>query len=145
MFQYDNSNFPLVKVKLIGDLSNDDEFNQFLNDWLTLYENQNDFTFLFDTLEVRNPPLKYCIKMANFIKKLRKREYQYLQESIILINNNKIKWMLEFIFLIAPPVARVYIFNINDDSNIDINNLDDIKNSSNSIIIESGKPLLPIF
>ena len=145
MFQYDNSNFPLVKVKLIGDLNNNDEFDQFLNEWLRLYDNQNDFTFLFDTLEVGNPPLKYCIKMANFIKKLRKRDYQYLQESIILINNNKIKWMLEFIFQIAPPVARVYIFNINDDSNIDINKLDDIKNSSNSIIIEPGKPLLPIF
>ena len=145
MFQYDTSNFPLVKVKLIGNLNDDNQFNQFLNDWLKLYEDQNDFTFLFDTLEVGNPPIKYCIKMANFIKNLRKREYQYLQESIILINNNKIKWMLEFIFQIAPPVARVYIFNINDDLNIDTNNLDDIKNSSNTVIVESGKPLLPIF
>ena len=53
--------------------------------------------------------------------------------------------MLEFIFQIAPPVARVYIFNINNDLNIDINNLEDIKNSSHTVIVESGKPLLPIF
>ena len=145
MFQYDNSNFPLVKVKLIGDLDNDDEFTHFLDEWLRLYDNQNDFTFLFDTLEVGNPPLKYCIKMAGFIKDLRKRDYQYLQESIILINNNKIKWMLEFIFSIAPPVARVYIFNVNDDPTINKNVLNDIKNSSSTVIVEPGKPLLPIF
>ena len=145
MFEYDRSTLPLVKVKLIGALDNENEFNQFLNEWLTLYEDQNDFTFLFDTLEVGNPPLKYCIKMAQFIKQLRKKEYQYLQESIILINSNKIKWMLEFIFAIAPPVARVYIYNVNDDLNIHRDNVDDIKKSPNTVIVEAGDPLLPIF
>ena len=146
--EFDRSNFPIVKVVMNGEPENDTEFENFLNEWTKLYDEQNGFTFVFDTKNVRNPPLKYSIKMSQFIKNLRRREYQYLQKSIILINSNKVKWMLDFIFLIQPPVAPVYIYNINNGiiDNIDlINNIDLIINHSETSYVEPNKPLLPLF
>ncbi len=140
--EFDHTEFPLVKVKMTGS-PNIGEFESFLNQWTELYNQEEDFTFLFDTQDITSPPLKYCIKMAQFIKELRKKEYQYLQKSIILINDNKVKWMLDFIFLIQPPVAPVYIYHINNgiDNPID---LDKIQNHPETISIESGKPFLPL-
>ena len=110
--KFDESNFPIVRVCLTGKPNSEEEFNNFLSKWLELYDNKKDFTFIFNTEKVSNPPLKYSLKMSIFIKELRKRDYQYLQKSIILINDKKIKWMLDFIFLIQPPVAPVYIYDI---------------------------------
>ena len=57
---------------------------------------------------------KYVLKMSEFIKKLKRRDIQYLEKSIIFINNNKIKYLLDAIFAIQKPVAPVYIYNIID-------------------------------
>ena len=114
MFAFDGSNFPLVKVIMNNVPESDDEFQSFLNKWSELYEKQQDFKFFFDTTNVGLPHLKYSIKMSQFIKKLKKEPYQYLQESIIIINNNKVKWLLDFIFTIQPPVAPVYIYKLNN-------------------------------
>lgn len=146
MFSIDSNNFPIITVKLMGNLEPEEDFDNFLNYWLQLYEEEGEFTFYFDTTEVTTPPLKYCIKMSKFIKKLRKKEYQYLQKSIILINDNKIKWMLDFIFWIQPPVATVYIYHIDNGLTENISeNIETIMNHSETDIVESGKPFLPIF
>tara|TARA_B100000900_G_C20545592_1_gene702395 strand:- start:25 stop:459 length:435 start_codon:yes stop_codon:yes gene_type:complete len=133
---YDSSSFPLVKVKITGIPSNDD-FDEFLRQWLQLYEEMKDFSFLFDIRELGNVSLKYCVKMAMFIYKLRKREYQYLKKSVIVLNDNKIQRLLDFIFAIQSPVADVFIYNNNTDSiedlelfahNISLVNLENYEN-----------------
>lgn len=134
--EYDKSSFPLVKVKITGIPSNDD-FDEFLRQWLQLYEEMNEFSFLFDIRELGNVSLKYCMKMSLFIYKLRKKEYQYLQKSVIVLNDNKIQRLLDFIFAIQSPVADVFIYNNNTDSieelelfahNISLVNLEDYEN-----------------
>ena len=146
MFSIDSNNFPIIIVKLIGNPEPEEDFDNFLNYWLQLYEQERDFTFYFDTTEVTTPPLKYCIKMSKFIKELRQNEIQYLQKSIILINENKIKWMLDFIFWIQPPVATVYIYHTDNGLTENISeNIETIMNHSETDIVESGKPFLPIF
>tara|TARA_X000000950_G_C13638440_1_gene546542 strand:+ start:294 stop:737 length:444 start_codon:yes stop_codon:yes gene_type:complete len=141
---FDNTDFPYIKVKMSGVPENDNDFQNFLNQWLELYNNQKDFTFIFDTLDVGLPHIKYSIKMSQFIKNLKKKEYQYLQKSIILINSNKIKHMLDFIFLLQPPVAPVYIHNYDSHS---IDNLDilceNIINNDSTTCIEPGKSIIP--
>ena len=77
--EYDRSSFPLVKVKIVG-IPSDNDFDEFLRHWLQLYEEMNDFSFLFDIRELGNVSLKYCVKMAMFIYKLRKNKYQYLKK-----------------------------------------------------------------
>ena len=105
LYETDN----IVKVKLNNKIENNNDFSNFLNSWLTLYKNKQNFTFIFDTSNVGYIPIKYSIQMSLFIKKLKKQKTQYLQKSIIYVNNNIVKRMLDFIFILQPPVAPVYI------------------------------------
>lgn len=146
---FDRTNFPIVKVKFNEGPNSDEEFDDFLNQWTQLYEERNDFTFLFETMDMRNPHIKYAIKMSQFIKRLKNNDHQYLQKSIILINNNKIKYLLDFIFMIQSPVAPIYIYNISND-NFDIETgltdmIENIINNSNTLTVLPGKSILPIF
>ena len=79
--------------------------------------------------------------MSAFIKNLKRRDYQYLQKSIILVNSNIVKSMLDLIFYIQPPVAPVYI--INNETQIELI----LKNviSENTITILPGKSFLNLF
>ena len=145
--EYDRSSFPLVKVKIVG-IPSDNDFDEFLRQWLQLYEEMNDFSFLFDIRELGNVSLKYCVKMAMFIYKLRKREYQYLKKSVIVLNDTKIQRLLDFIFAIQSPVADVFIYNNNTNSidelelfahNISLVNLEEY---DNVLYIEPNKSFI---
>lgn len=119
--EYNYDNFPIVSVLFSETISNENEFDQFLRQWLELYHNQKDYLFLFDTRKMNNIPLKYSIKMALFIKKLRKQPYHYLQKSLIVVNNNKIKKLLDFVFTMQSPVAPVYIWNTEEINHLILN------------------------
>ena len=114
--QYDSNSIVYVKFNNFID---DNSFNTFLEEWIQLYRAQKKFTFVFDTTAVGFIPLNYSIMMSSFIGKLKKEPRQYLQKSIIIVNNNWVKYMLNFIFYIQPPVAPVHIVQNKDDiSNI---------------------------
>ena len=112
-FNYDN--FPNVHVTF-GKLNSNEDFNILTNEWLRLYEQKIPFTFIFDSsnLEVYN--IKYSFKMSAFIYRLKKEPIQYLQKSIIIVNNSFIQSLLDLIFFIQSPVAPVYI--IRDSNNV---------------------------
>jgi hypothetical protein len=123
-FNYDN--FPNIYVTL-GKLNSIEEFNILTNEWLELYEQKIPFTFIFDSsnLEVYN--IKYSFKMSAFIYRLKKEPIQYLQKSIIIVNNSFIQSLLDLIFFIQSPVAPVYIIkDINYVQKILDNSLNDI-------------------
>lgn len=126
---YDYSRYmseTIVKVTLSSPIKNDMDFDIFLFKWLELYNNKRQFIFIFDTTNVGYIPLKYSLRMSIFIKDLKKQECQYLQKSIILVNSNMVKYMLDFIFMIQPPVAPVYITNEDKDIINIINNIDTV-------------------
>ena len=70
--------------------------------------------------------------MTLFIRTLRRKDYQYLKKSIIYITSPRVKRLLDFIFMIQPPVAPVYI--INDLNLIEDILLNDISNENIEII-----------
>ena len=138
---FDRENFPIVKVTLNGK-PNNEEFKSFLDEWDKLYEEKNDFIFLFDTEKVSNPDIKYSIKMSQYIKNLRKKDYQYLQKSIILINRNKVRWLLDFIFEVQPPVADVYLIDTNKFT-FDLSQIDSIADEQEGVTyIQPSNPLI---
>ena len=75
----------IVNIKINKKIENNKDFDAFLNKWLELYERKKDFIFIFDTSDVGYMPIKYSIHMSLFIKKLKRREYHYLQKSIIFV------------------------------------------------------------
>ena len=118
---YNYDNFPVVFVSFSENINSETEFDQFLNEWLILYHNRKDFSYIFDTRNMKNISPKYAIKMTLFIKSLRKEPYHYLQKSLILVNDKHIKRLLDFVFTLQSPVAPVYLWHINSNDNENIN------------------------
>ena len=98
----------IVKV-MFSDEVNDASFDAFLKEWISLYNAKRDFSLVFDTTRVGYVPLKYSIRMSSFIGKLKKCPYQYLKKSVFIVSSNFVQYMLDFIFLIQPPVAPIYM------------------------------------
>jgi hypothetical protein len=104
---FDFSKFPIVIVNFNENIENNLDFQNFLDIWLSLYDDKKEFIFIFNTVNVGFPPIKYCFKMASFIKKIRRRNPQYLKRSIIIVKNQRVINLLNFIFFMQPPVAPV--------------------------------------
>jgi hypothetical protein len=130
---YYNQN-QLVKVKFDNGITEKTDFDNFIDKWYDLYNQKNNFSFIFDTINTSlvNPYYSYC--MANFIHDLKKRDTQYLNYSVIIIKNFYIKCLLNIIFLIQKPVAPVYLIDNNKKNELIIN---DIKNSSSNDELKS--------
>lgn len=149
--QYNYDNFPIVFVTFSESINSETEFDQFLNEWLILYHNRKDFSYIFDTRNMKNISIKYAIKMTLFIKNLRKEPYHYLQKSLILVNDKHIKRLLDFVFTLQSPVAPVYLWRINSiDSEPDkeylittLNTINRLDLKDNMIYIKANSSLIP--
>ena len=151
--EYNYDNFPIVFVTFSESINSETEFDQFLNEWLILYHNRQDFLYIFDTRNMKNISPKYAIKMTLFIKNLRKEPYHYLQKSLILVNDKYIKILLDFVFTLQSPVAPVYLWQINSenineeyDKEYLINTLNTINRldlKDNMIYIKANSSLIP--
>ena len=148
---YNYDNFPIVFVSFSENINSEIEFDQFLNEWLILYHNRQDFSFIFDTRNMKNISIKYAIKMTLFIKSLRKESYHYLQKSLIIVNDKNIKRLLDFVFTLQSPVAPVYLWQVNSvDNELNkeylINTLNTINRldlKDNMIYIKANSSLIP--
>ena len=154
--KYNYDNFPVVFVTFSENINSETEFDQFLNEWLILYHNRQDFSYIFDTRNMKNISIKYAIKMTLFIKNLRKQPYHYLQKSLILVNDKHIKRLLDFVFTLQSPVAPVYLWHINsnDSENINeeydkeylittLNTINRLDLKDNMIYIKANSSLIP--
>ena len=146
--EYNYDNFPIVFVNFSESINSETEFDQFLNEWLILYHNRQDFSYIFDTRNMKNISPKYAIKMTLFIKNLRKQPYHYLQKSLILVNDKHIKRLLDFVFTLQSPVAPVYLWQINEEYNkqylIDtLNTINRLELKTNMIYIKENSSLIP--
>lgn len=154
-FKINFASFPFVIIEFNEEEIKDNDFDFFLKSWENIYSYQKDFILIFDTVNMSIPSIKYCFKMSSFIKKIRNFPTQYLKKSIIIINNDIICKMLQFVFYLQPPVADVYLTKVNinnvimnlknNNDMVFVNNLENIniKNIEINSIIKSRKPLLP--
>lgn len=106
----DKSNFPEVRVTFSGDID-ETSFNDFLNEWRNLYLDKKYFSFVFDTREMGFPPLSYCYLMVQFLQSMKSQKEHYLKNSTIIISNDYIIYLLNFIFAIENPISDVLVIN----------------------------------
>ena len=52
--EYNYDNLPVVFVTFSESINSENEFDQFLTEWLLLYHNAEDFSFIFDTRNMKN-------------------------------------------------------------------------------------------
>ena len=142
-FHCNMSNLPIVTFTFNGKIRKEIFFKHFLSTWESLYELKIKFILVFDTTNMSVPNVKYCYKMAKFLKKIRKKNPEFLQKSYIIVKNNTILNLLNFIFLIQPPVAPVHIGKDTIE-----NVVENLKNNTSYRInidssIEPGRSVLP--
>ena len=130
-FSFTSVSFPIVKFMFSGKIRTDLEFDDITNLWEKQYEKEKPFSIIFDTRLMKIPDLKYAIKMVQFIGKLKKKKPQYLEKSYIIIRKRSIVRLLDFIFLIQPPVAPVFVTK---------NYIDEREGFDNLKIIRKYKP-----
>lgn len=102
-------NFPYVLVKLNSTIEDDDDFEAFTAEWLSIYNRQKNFEFIFDARRVGWIPIKYAFKMSTFISNLKELNNTSLKRSVMISDSSFVKAILGLIFTIQSPVAPVYI------------------------------------
>ncbi len=105
---FDDSAFPIIRVKLKGKIQNNVDFCNFITTWDSYNLRRSEYIFIFDATEVGMVNIKYAFKMASFIKDLKRKE-QYLKSSIIIVQSKYLRTLLNLIFKLQKPVANVYI------------------------------------
>ena len=112
---YNYAYSPLICVEFNNGIENNADYANFIKNWTGLYQEKEDFYFLFDTTNTSMIGIKYAIKMSGFIKKLKEFPYQYLQQSVRIVKDRYIKFLLNIVFMIQKPVAPVYMNNYKDN------------------------------
>ena len=130
----------LVKVKFNNGIDKKEDFEEFIENWRKLYEKEENFTFIFDTINTSLVNPYYCYLMANFISELKRNKIQYLNYSVIIVKNNAIKILLNIIFGIQKPVAPVFLIDDNlDNKNVIIEIQNAISNNEVKKICENNR------
>jgi hypothetical protein len=114
---YDFSNFPIVKIILKGSILDDNDFSNFTNQWINLYDNKKHFEFLIYIENLEYIELKYCLYTAIFLKSMKKKPIQYLKKSKIYTSSKYIYYLLNIIFNIEKPVAPLELIFIDKNKN----------------------------
>ena len=108
--EFDKKFFPVIYVNFKKSID-DESFKYFTNQWLECYKYGKDFTFVFNCQEIAwfNP--KYCYRLAQFMKNLRKKkeELPYLKTSIVILQNSFIRKLVNLVFSLQPPQSHVYL------------------------------------
>jgi hypothetical protein len=112
----------------------DNNLDIFFQTWLDIYNEKKPYIIVFDGTMVNYTKPSFIFKFAKFMKKLRKQEPQYLQYSIIIIDNSLMRGIMNMVFRIQKPVAPVYMCKTAEEL-LDLHNKIH-KNSAISIAIE---------
>lgn len=138
--------FPQIKVYFQNNIQNNDDYYLFEKEWINCYNYKKPFSFLFDTTNVGMIHIKYVYKLTKFISNLKEKilkkpyKFDFLEYSIIVVDNWYIKHLLNITFMIQNPVAPVYII----EKNYDIEKLyhkleNNLLINENEIIVISNK------
>jgi len=114
---YCYANLPRVVVTISGTIESDQDFKQFIQEWLALFEGDQPFSLEFDTINCGLINIKYAILMAYWIKRFKRRRFRNLQFSKIIVANRSIIYLLRLIFFIERPIAPVEVVFIGLNGN----------------------------
>jgi len=106
---FDLNQFPLVKVSFETSVKDENDFDDFLTQWLCVNSQQKPYSLFFDTTNIGIMNPKYAIRAGSFIKELKKQKPTYIQYSIIVVNHKYIRYLLDFVMSYQKPSAPVYI------------------------------------
>ena len=103
--------------KVIINLYNVEDTKELINKWITLYEHNTPFSFIFDLtkLDAKFGDIGHGLLLVNFIKKIKgfrkinPDKYNLLRESIIVIKDKLSNTFIRSIFNLTTPLSNTYI------------------------------------
>lgn len=102
--------YPYVYINFnFSRVTDDNNLELFFNTWLSVYDEKKPYIIVFDGTAVEYAKPKFIFRFAKFMRELRKQNPQYLQYSIIIINNSLMRGLMNMVFRIQAPVAPVYL------------------------------------
>ena len=107
-------NFPFVNVKFANGVKDDEDFDNFLKQWVALNGQETNYSLIFDTTNVGIMNPKYAYRAASFIKELKNAEKTFIDQTIIIVNHKYIRYLLDLVLNFQKPSAPVYIVDKHD-------------------------------
>jgi|MEHZ01.2.fsa_nt_MEHZ010418605.1_2 hypothetical protein len=123
-YRFDYSNFPEVKVSFIKNIEKK-YVKTFFDECLTIYNYKKPFYMIYDTSSLYTAPPTFIYKLARFIKKIKKKEEQYLTKSILIATDTIFaRCLLNTAMTLTSPAADLYIYwKKENDNAINVNNI----------------------
>tara|TARA_A100001035_G_C27645677_1_gene436762 strand:- start:327 stop:857 length:531 start_codon:yes stop_codon:yes gene_type:complete len=127
--------YPYVYITFNSKQITDDiNLEVFFNIWLSIYDENKPYILVFDGTYIDYAKPTFIYKFARFMKKLRAKEPQYLQYSIIIVDNSLMRGLMNMVFRIQKPIAPVYMCKSADEL---INLHNEIhKNTASKVLVE---------
>ena len=138
--KYNLSKWPLVYIDMVGDIKTYVDYKQFTSTWMGLYDKLEPFTMLFDATKFGDVSVFYAIKMALFIKKIKRKRPQYLQKSIIMLESKWLKHLVGLMFFIETPAAPVYVYYTDEHGKKTLDELVDLLEKGEKDVFHQYNP-----
>lgn len=138
--KYNLSKWPLVYIDMVGDIKTYVDYKQFTSTWMGLYDKLEPFTMLFDATNFGDVSVFYAIKMALFIKKIKRKRPQYLQKSIIMLESKWLKHLVGLMFFIETPAAPVYVYYTDEHGKKTLDELVDLLEKGEKDVFHQYNP-----
>tara|TARA_Y100000992_G_C21101173_1_gene412700 strand:+ start:253 stop:702 length:450 start_codon:yes stop_codon:yes gene_type:complete len=107
---YNTDRFPLVKVFFNDDPDPKNKYyDDFMNYWEENYKKKQYFKFLMDLTNLTKPNLLKLKDFMSRLVKLKNIKEKYLHYSILVLNNNVVSGILNFLWRLHPPLNTVYM------------------------------------
>lgn len=137
---YDLSKWPLVYIDMVGDIKTYVDYKTFTTTWMGLYDKLEPFTMLFDATNFGDVSVFYAVKMAMFIKKIKRKRPQYLQKSIIMLESKWLKHLVGLMFFIEAPAAPVYVYYTDEHGKKTLDELVDLLEKGEKDVFHQYNP-----
>jgi hypothetical protein len=138
--KYNLNKWPLVYIDMVGDIKTYVDYKQFTSTWMGLYDKLEPFTMLFDATKFGDVSVFYAIKMALFIKKIKRKRPQYLQKSIIMLESKWLKHLVGLMFFIETPAAPVYVYYTDEHGKKTLDELVDLLEKGEKDVFHQYNP-----
>tara|TARA_B110000444_G_scaffold258428_1_gene299358 strand:+ start:577 stop:996 length:420 start_codon:yes stop_codon:yes gene_type:complete len=119
---FDLEKWPVVFVKFHRVNNKNNNIDEFLQKWQTLYSYKTQFDMIFDAREISSFSIKYILKISQFMMKVRKYNPQYCKNTIMVVKKQYIKTLLDTVFSFQKPFTKYYLY-MTQNENLDLYDL----------------------
>ena len=133
-FYLNTFRFPTVSVKITNENDEDNKsYHKLIHKWWKFYKKKRHFHFIFDFTDLTQCNINLIPIFIKNQMEIKKQDTQYLDYTIVVLNNKLLMNILTKILNIITPIGIIYISNSLDNSINLVNYLNNAFTSSKFI------------